>query len=579
MTLLVQAANVSFSYGGRHIFEDVSFEVRAGDRVALIGANGSGKSTLFKLMARRLSPDGGAVTHARNLVAGYLSQAPEGDQRLTVRQTVALAAGDPATLEAQLRDLEQQMEQAAAASDGELAGVLETYGDVLARLEASSGPGHAPEARVATVLAGLGIPESLWDRPVGTMSGGEKKMVALAHVVVGEPDLLLLDEPDNHLDPDGKLWLEQFITGHRGAVALISHDRWFIDRSVNRIFELEYGAIEGYPGNYSAYVTRKRERLERRAQLRDLQEREFRKLKASAEQLTQWARQNPKFATRAENQRRKMAEERARLEETPAPVLNRRRIDVGFDTERGGTLVLEADALAMSYGERTVFRPFDLVIRHGEAVGLVGPNGAGKTTFFRLVLGHEQPTAGVLRSGPSIKIGYYAQEQETLDPTSTAIKMVRQLRPFTEQQALSFLVGYLFERETAMARIGDLSGGERARLQVAELVLRGANFLLLDEPTNNLDIPSIEALETALLAFPGTLLAISHDRYFLDRVCSRILELDAGTIRDYPGRFSYYLTNRGRGTVLTRPDREDASVAVGPRHRRKKGGTKDLRRQ
>lgn len=579
MTLLVQAANIGFAYGGRHIFEDVSFEVRTGDRVALIGANGSGKSTLFKLMARRLSPDGGVVTHGRNLVVGYLSQAPEGDQGLTVRQMVAVAAGDPATLEAQLRELELQMEQAATVSDDELASVLETYGDALARLEACSGPGHTPEVRVTTALAGLGIPESLWDRPVGTLSGGEKKMVSLAQVVVGEPDLLLLDEPDNHLDAEGKIWLEQFIASHRGAVALISHDRWFIDRSVNRIFELEHGAIEGYPGNYSAYVKQKREQLERRAQLRDLQEREFRKLKASAEQLTQWARQNPKFATRAENQRRKMAEERARLEETPAPVLSTRRIEVGFDTERGGTLVLEADELAMSYGERVVFRPFDLVIRHGEAVGLVGPNGAGKTTFFRLVLGREQPTAGILRSGPRIKVGYYAQEQETLDPRSTAMEMVRQLRPLTEQQALSFLVGYLFDRETALAHIGDLSGGEQARLQVAGLVLRGANFLLLDEPTNNLDIPSIEALEAALLAFPGTLLAISHDRYFLDRVCTRILELDAGTIRDYPGSFSYYLTNRDRGKALNCQEREDASMAAGPRHRRQQRGPRDARQR
>ena len=567
MTLLVQAANVRHAHGGNRIFEDVSFEVREGDRVALIGANGAGKSTLFKIMARRIVPDGGVVTHRRNLVVGVLGQEPDLDPALTVRQTVALAAGDPAALEAQLRDLEARMET--AADDEELAAVLDAYGACLARLEASSGPGHAPEARVATALRGLGLPPHLWDRPVGPLSGGEQKLVGLAQLVVAEPDLLLLDEPDNHLDAAGKDWLDRFITGHRGAVALISHDRWFIDRAVNRIFELEDGRIEGYPGNYSAYLAEKQARLERRAQLRDLQEREFKKLKASAEQLTQWARQNPKFASRAENQRRKMAEERERLETTPRPVLVRRRIDVGFDAERGGTLVLEASKLAKSYGERTVFAPFDLVIRHGEAVGLVGPNGAGKTTFFRLVLGQEEPTAGALRLGPSINVGYYAQRQDTLDPSETPLELVRKLKPLSEQQALSFLVGYLFDRGDALTRIGKLSGGERARLQVASLVLRGANFLLLDEPTNNLDIPSIEALEAALLDFSGAILTISHDRYFLDRICTRIVELEAGTVRDYPGGFAYYDAHRGQGKELTiRPPRPAEPV------RRSKGGTR-----
>ena len=313
MTLLVQAANIRHAHGGNQLFEDVSFEVKTGNRVALIGENGAGKSTLFRIMARRITPDGGTVTHARNLVVGYLSQESEVDPALTVRQAVAAAGGDPAALEARLRELEAAM--ATAADDEALAAVLDEYGAVLARLEAGAGPahGHAQQARVAETLAGLGLPEERWDRPVGSLSGGEKKLVGLARFLVEEPDLPLLDEPDNHLDATAKDWLDRYVATVRGAVALISHDRWFIDRAVNRIFELEDGRIEGYPGNYSAYLDQKRERLERQAQLRELQEREFKKLKASAEQLTQWARQNPKFAPRAENQRRKLAEERARL--------------------------------------------------------------------------------------------------------------------------------------------------------------------------------------------------------------------------------------------------------------------------
>src|SRR5215210_6724590 len=237
MTLLIQAASIRHAHGGNQIFEDLSFEVREGDRVALIGANGVGKSTLFKIMARQIQPDGGVVTHRRNLLIGYLTQEPDLDRSATPRQLVALAAGDPTALEAELRDLESCMET--AADDEELAAVLDAYGAGLARLESSAGPGHDVDARVAIILRGLALPEERWDQPVGSMSGGEKKLVGLARVVAAAPDLLLLDEPDNHLDEVGKGWLERFVAGYPGAVALISHDRWFIDRAVNRIFELE----------------------------------------------------------------------------------------------------------------------------------------------------------------------------------------------------------------------------------------------------------------------------------------------------------------------------------------------------
>jgi ATP-binding cassette subfamily F protein 3 len=548
MTLLIQAASIRHAHGGNQIFEDTSFEIREGDRVALIGANGAGKSTLFKIMAKLIEPNGGAVTHRRGLTVGYLSQEPTLSPEISIRDAVALAAGDPAALETRLRDLETQM--AEALDDDALTAVMDEYSATLARLEA--GAGYAHEATGAVVLAGLRIPESRWDSRIGVLSGGEKKLVGLAQLLVSEPDVLLLDEPDNHLDLDAKHWLEGYVRDHKGAVAVITHDRYFIDRAVNRIFELEDGRIESYPANYTAFVELKRERLERAAQLRDLQEREFKKLKASAEQLTQWARQNPKFASRAENQRRKLEEERERLEKTPAPVLRRRQIEVDFDTERGSTLVLEAKALAKSFGSREIFTPFDLTIRHGEVVGLVGPNGAGKTTLFRMILGQEPPTAGTLRLGPSVVVGYYAQQQETLDPSLTPLDLVRKLKPFTEQQAISFLNTLLFDRTDSLNRIGNLSGGEKARLQIGSLILGGANFLLLDEPTNNLDIGSTEILEAALLDFPGAILTISHDRYFLDKLCTRTIEVRDGLVRDFPGGFGYYEAHPEKGTVLTK---------------------------
>jgi ATP-binding cassette subfamily F protein 3 len=557
MTLLIQAANIRHAHGGNQIFEDVSFEVKEGDRLALIGANGVGKSTLFRIMALAVKPDGGAVTHRRGLRVGFLTQESALDPNLTIHEAVALAAGDPAALDEHLHALEARM--AEPLTDDELTAVMDEYSETLARMEA--GERGDVDGDTNAVLEGLRIPRERWDQEIGQLSGGEKKLVALARLLVERPDVLLLDEPDNHLDLAAKAWLEGYLAGYPGAVATITHDRYLIDRIANEIFELEDGRIEVYPGNYTAYVDEKIRRRERALQLRDLQEREFKKLKASAEQLTQWARQNPKFAPRAENQRRKLADERERLEQTAVPSLTRRKIEVEFEVERGATMVLEAAGLAKSFGERVVAKPFDLIVRNGERVGLVGPNGAGKTTLFRMILGQEQVTAGALRIGPAVVVGYYAQEQETLDPNQTPLELVRKLRPFTEQQAISFLGSLLFDRHDSLNQIRNLSGGEKARLQVGTLILGGANFLLLDEPTNNLDIASVEVLESALIEFNGTILTISHDRYFLDKLCTRTIEIDSGVVRDYPGAFSYYQSNRDKGTTLTQGATAKARVS------------------
>ncbi len=547
MTLLVQASEVKYAHGGNQIFDGVTFEVRDGDRLALIGENGVGKSTLFRLMARDLFPHGGAVTHKRGLTVGYLTQHSTLDPSLSVQQAIAVAAGDPTALETQLRELEAKM--AEPLDDDALSDVLEEYSATLERFE--GGPGQDLESRIAQILTGLGLPAERWKTRVGQLSGGEKKLVALAGFLIEEPDLLLLDEPDNHLDESAKAWLEDYLQTRRGAVAVISHDRYFIDRVANRIFDLEDGRIVGYPGNYSTFLTVKRERLERDEQLYEMRQRELKKLKASAEQLTQWAKQNPKFAARAGNRWRNFEIEKERLENTPTPILDRKRIEVDFNAERGSSLVLEIKGMAKAFGDRQVFAPFDFTMMHGERVGIVGGNGAGKTTLFKLILSQIEPDAGRLRIGPSIQTGYYAQEQETLDPTLTPLELVRKSKAMNEQQAIGFLVGLLFDRNDAMNQIGNLSGGERSRLQIAMLILQGANFLLLDEPTNNLDIPSIEVLETALLDFGGSILTISHDRYYLNRLCERIIEIDDGIVREYPGNFSYYSQRRGQGAELT----------------------------
>jgi len=549
MTILLQANGIGYAHGGHQIFEDVSFELKAGDRFALLGPNGAGKSTLFRLLAGELQPQRGTVTQRRGIRIGYLHQETVIDPEMTVLETVALAAGDPDALDLHLTRLELRM--AEPLDDEQLTAVMDEYAATLTRIE------DVRDDRIplpgAEILAGLRVPEADWAEPVGQLSGGEKKIVALAGLLAGQPDVLLLDEPDNHLDLEAKAWLERLLANTAGAVATITHDRYFVDRVSNRIFELAHGAITVYHGNYSYYRSERQARYQRASELRELQEREFRKLKASAEQLTQWARQNPKFAPRAENMRRKLEEERARLEETRIPALERRPADFTFTTERGATVVLNATGAAFAYPHREIVRPFDLQIRSGERIGLVGPNGSGKTSLLRVLAGQIAPSAGIVRLGPAVMLGYYAQEQDNLPANQTALDYIRRLRASTEQQAISFLGSLQLDREAGLTPIGRLSGGEKARLQIAGLILGGANVLVLDEPTNNLDLQAIEALESALEDFPGTILTVSHDRYFLERICTRTLELRDGTLRDFPGNFAWYQQHPETGRRLTAP--------------------------
>lgn len=567
MAILIQAANVSYSYGGNQLFTDLSFELKSNERIALVGENGSGKSSLFRLLAKQDTPFRGAVTHQRGLSIGFLHQDVRFDPDKSPLDLIGEVVGTPDAIATQLTALEAKM--AEPLSDDELADVIDQYNHLLAREEEmSTSAAVSGDDPVVEILTGLGLPEAIWDQPFGNLSGGEKKMVGIARFLTAQPDVLLLDEPDNHLDVRAKAWLEDFLVNYPGAVGIITHDRYLIDRVATEIVELEDGGVKTWPGNYTAFQKAKRAQTERALQLRDLEEREFQKLKASAEQLTQWARQNPKFASRAENMRRKYQEEKERLENTPWPKLDRSQIKVEFATERGSTQVVDAVGVGKRFGERELLQPFDLAIQHGERVGIVGPNGAGKTTFVRMVLGQDTPTEGTLRTGTSLVPGYYAQEHEDLDGSMAPIDLVRRLKPLNEQQALSALVAFKFDRIDAFNRIDSLSGGERSRLQIAALILTGANFLVLDEPTNNLDIPSVESLETALLDLDGTILTISHDRYYLDRICTRIIEFRDGFVRDYQGGFTYYQQNREKGALLTRVAPEPVAVTSGKRRRK-----------
>lgn len=542
--LLVNFSKVSKDYGGNPVFNDVNLEIIEGERIGLVGENGSGKSTLFKLLAGLDTPSRGTISRKRNLTIGYLTQ--EVDPRLelkTLFEVVSETSPELAELPAILSELEAQMSDPQIASDPHtMTRILEEYGHAQERFDALGG--YTLEHRVETVLHGLGFAPDEFTQEVGTLSGGEKKLVNLARILIEMPDLLLLDEPDNHLDLNAKAWLEQYIRNYPGTVLIISHDRHLLDRSVKKIFELEDGGVIEYAGNYSFFYEERMRRLLKQQELYTLQQVEIKRLEASMRQLKSWAKMNPKFAGRAEYMAKRV--EKYREEAVNRPILERDKIKVDLDSDRSGKKVLEVKGLSKVIEGRVLFKPFDLTILYGERVGIVGANGSGKTTLLKTMMDLLPATTGIVKIGASVALGYYAQEQETLPFDSTPIDFVRRLKKMTEPQAISFLHGLLFRYEDLRTPIRNLSGGEKSRLQIARLMLTEANFLLLDEPTNNLDIASTEVLEEALEEFEGTVLTVSHDRYFLDKIVSKIVAIGPdGCVSVHLGNFSDYYESLG----------------------------------
>jgi ATP-binding cassette subfamily F protein 3 len=532
-------SKVSKDYGGNSIFRDIDLEIMEGERIGLVGENGGGKSTLFKLIAGLDTPTEGVISRRRNLTIGYLAQeADPGQSHKTVFEAVSEVTQELVDLPLMLSQLEARMADPEVASDPELmTAILDEYGKAQERFDALGG--YTLEHKVETVLHGLGFGPAWYDLEVGSLSGGEKKLVNLARILIKAPDLLLLDEPDNHLDLDAKAWLEQYIQSYPGTVLIISHDRQLLDHAVKKIFELEDGNISAYFGNYSYYFEERQRRLLKQYEIYAVQQGEIKRLETSMRQLKGWSKFNDKFATRAEDMAKRV--ERAKQESVDRPILIRDKIKVNLDADRSGKIVLDVKGLSKSFDERVLFGPFDLTILYGERVGIVGANGSGKTTLLKTMMELIPADSGSVKIGASVVVGYYAQEQETLPFDSTPLDFVRRIKPMNETQTISFLRGLLFSYEDIHTPIRRLSGGEKSRLQIARLMLTDANFLLLDEPTNNLDIASVEVLEAALEEFEGTILTVSHDRYYLDKIVTKIVAIsNDGSVRVYPGNFSYY---------------------------------------
>jgi ATP-binding cassette subfamily F protein 3 len=546
--IAVNLDRVTVAYVSVPIFENLSWEMHDDRVVGLIGPNGCGKSTLLKLIAGELTSDTGFTVRKKGLTVGYLHQDPRLEPGRTVWQATLAASAGLAQVEEELAQAEGQLADPAVYGDeAALARVLDRQARLLDEFERLGGLTY--ESRARSTLLHLGFSEADLDLPVDVLSGGQKKLVGLAKLLVTQPDVLLLDEPDNHLDLDGKAFLERFIQSYKGAVVIVSHDRYLLDAVVDEIVELEDGRLTRYPDcTYSQYAVEKQVRLLRQQQRYEAQQKEIARIEAAIARFEEWAHRvvNERHARQARS-RKKMLERMAKIDK---PILDRRAMGLELNGWRGSNKVLEIVDLdkvfpaASGDGEDaaslTILAGLDLLIWRGERVGLVGPNGAGKTVLFRIILGQEPLDGGECKIGPSVKVGTYAQEHETLDYSRTLIDTVRLAAPMSENAAVSFLGRFLFTYEQARGLVGNLSGGERSRLQLALLMLSDANFLMLDEPTNNLDIRSAEVLEEALAEFEGTLLLISHDRYFLDRVVDRVVELDGGALTEYVGGYSDY---------------------------------------
>ena len=578
-TILLNLTDVTYTYFTHPILRDLNWEIQVGQKIGLIGANGGGKSTLLKLILGQLAPETGSIFRIKDLTIGYLPQeagvhlpplppspSTSSGQALPVKGELAplstqervwgrgvsvldaALSGSPeiARLRAALAEAEAQMgDPTIYGSPARLAKVMDEHARLLHEYEVAGGLTY--ENRVRSTLRDLGLEDETFDRTLNTLSGGQAKLVGLARLLVWQPDLLLLDEPDNHLDVAGKEAVERLVRDYDGAVVIVSHDRFLLDQVVDRIAELERGQITVWPGTYSAYAVNKQLAALRQEQLYKAQQKRIGQIEAAIARFELWASVvvDERHARQA-RARYKMLE---RMDKVERPGVQRRmQLDLGG--WRGSNKVLEIGRLVKWYENdediNVVLDGVDLTIWHGERVGLVGPNGAGKSVLFRCILGaaglsDEQPDGGIIKLGPSVVIGYYAQQHETLHPDWTLMQEIRDLRPMYEQDAISFLGKFLFSYEACSKRVGQLSGGERSRMQLARLMLSDANFLLLDEPTNNLDIPSAEVLEAALEEFNGTVLVISHDRYFLDRIVDRIAALEDGRIAEMEGGYSDYL--------------------------------------
>jgi ATP-binding cassette subfamily F protein 3 len=533
---IVTAKNLSKSFGIDDIFEDISLTIPPGGKIALVGPNGAGKTTLARLLIGLDTPSSGQIHRAKSTRVGYLPQNPILDGRQTIYEEMLTAFEDIRAAERELADIEKRLDDA----DEEL---LARYGEMQADFEARGG--YTYETDIGRVLSGLGFPRDMYARPLDQLSGGQKTRALLARLLLESPDLLVLDEPTNHLDIAAIEWLENFLRAFDGAILMVSHDRYFMDKVVAVVWELEWGGLEVYNGNYSHYLQQREERYERRMKEYEAQqayiakEQDYIKRFIDSQNTAQ-AKGKRKRLERlmSGTDRHNRALDNPWLKKKPA---RRRQMSVRLQADvRTGDHVLRTDHLSVGY-ETPLFTTPDLLLLRGEVAAIIGPNGAGKSTFLKTILGELDALDGASAWGAQVEIGYFAQAHEDLNPQNTLLTELLEVENLPISEARNYLATYLFTGDDFQRRVSTLSGGERGRLALAKLSLAGANVLLLDEPTNHLDIASQEILQDVLANFAGTILLVSHDRYLIDALASQVWHITPGNMTIFRGPYAAYV--------------------------------------
>lgn len=542
--MLLSCQNICKGFGEKDILRNVSFHMEEYDKTAIVGINGAGKTTLLRIIVGELTADDGRVTLAKERRLGYLSQIEAVNGNNTIYEELLAVKAGLVDLEAQLRETELKMKEAAGAA---LEQLLALYSRLTHEFEFAGG--YAYRSELTGVLKGLGFDEAEFTKPVSTLSGGQKTRVALGKLLLEQPDLIILDEPTNHLDMASVGWLETYLLNYRGAVIIVSHDRYFLDRIAGKVVELDKGRATSFSGNYTAYAAKKEQlrAAEQKAYLNQQQE-----IRHQEEVITKLRSFNREKSIKRAESRAKMLN---KIEVLAKPQ------DPGSDIKLGlhpaltsGNDVLTVERLAKSFGRHSLFSAVSLEIKRGEHVAVIGDNGTGKTSFLKIINGDLTADDGSLILGANVKIGYYDQEQQLLDVHKTLFDELSDTCPGLNNTAIrNTLAAFLFTGDDAFKTVGALSGGERGRVALAKLMLSAANFLILDEPTNHLDILSREILEDALNRYTGTVLYVSHDRYFINRTAARILELSDRRFNNYLGNYDYYLEKKAARTDLPVP--------------------------
>lgn len=540
--MVLACQNISKAYGITEILNNINFHIEAKEKLAIVGMNGAGKSTLLKIIMNEEEADDGQVVIGKDISIGYLAQHQNAYYDKTIYEELLSVKQDVITLQEQIRELEQSMKNL---EGSELNEALERYTRMNHTFEQQDG--YAFESQITGILKGLGFAESEFNRPVSELSGGQKTRVSLGRLLLSRPDIILLDEPTNHLDLNSIRWLEGYLSGYDGAVIIVSHDRYFLDRIVTKVVEIENTKSTIYHGNYSYYATKREEvRLSKyRAYMN--QQAEIKHQEEVIAKLKQFNRE--KSIKRAESHE-KMLDRIERIEK-PQEIHDEMRLALTPDIESGND-VLFIEGLTKSYGSHTLFTNIDMDIKRGEKVALIGNNGTGKTTILKIINQLIPKDSGRITLGAQVHIGYYDQEHQMLNPEKTIFDELHDTYPnMTNTKIRNVLAAFLFTGDDVFKEIKDLSGGERGRVSLAKLMLSNANFLILDEPTNHLDITSKEILENALKNYTGTILYVSHDRYFINQTATRILDLTPTGITSYIGNYDYYIEQQLVSTART----------------------------